>query len=205
MNRLALADRPKAYYNIDGVGELGLGFMLSAFALLQWLQVQTSNDSFWHRWYGFAAYVVAMSSIIHFGSKAIKNRITYPRTGFVEYRKRGAGWQLLNVGLGGLIVLCLVLLQAMESHLGIPNPDALLGLLISAAYAYGVARTIFWKWIPAWMMAASSVGIAILPGKLAGFQAYMLWSLIAGVVMLISGAVSFWLYLRNTHAPVEAE
>jgi hypothetical protein len=36
----------------------------------------------------FCIYAGLMSSIIHYGGKAIKQRITDPRTGFVEYRKR---------------------------------------------------------------------------------------------------------------------
>ena len=83
-----LLDRPKRYSNIDGVVELGGGFMCLGFALLQWLQVHAPRHSVWHRIWVCCIYAGLMFSIMHYGSRAIKQRITYPRTGFVEYRKR---------------------------------------------------------------------------------------------------------------------
>src|ERR1039458_8892619 len=84
----SILDRPKLYYNIDGVGELGGGFTMLGFALLMWLQAHSPSGAIWHQMYAFVIYMAVMLSIIHYGSKAIKERITYPRTGFVEYRKR---------------------------------------------------------------------------------------------------------------------
>src|ERR1022692_2144358 len=84
----SILDRPKLYYNIDGVGELGGGFTMLGFALLMWLQAHSPSGAIWHQMYAFVVYMAVMFSIIHYGTKAIKNHITYPRTGFVEYRKR---------------------------------------------------------------------------------------------------------------------
>jgi len=81
----SLLERPKLYYNVDGVGELGIGFMCLGWSLLGWLQLHTPRTSVWHPMYTFPIYVAVMLSIIHYGSKAIKNRITYRRTGFVDY------------------------------------------------------------------------------------------------------------------------
>jgi hypothetical protein len=46
-----LMQRPKLYNNIDGVGELGMGFMLLCFALLEWLQINSPASAIWHRVY----------------------------------------------------------------------------------------------------------------------------------------------------------
>jgi hypothetical protein len=43
----SLLNRPKAYYNIDGVGELAMGFMCLAGSLLAWLQANAPKDSVW--------------------------------------------------------------------------------------------------------------------------------------------------------------
>ena len=60
-----LLTRPKAYYNIDGVGELGMGFMMLAYALLRWLQIHTPKEAVWHQVYMLFIYVGVMCSIIH--------------------------------------------------------------------------------------------------------------------------------------------
>src|ERR1039458_5947774 len=81
-------ERPKLYNNIDGVGELGMGFMCLGFALLTWLQAQSPRGAIWHKVYVVLPLMLLMASIIDYGSKTIKKHVTYPRTGFVEYKKR---------------------------------------------------------------------------------------------------------------------
>ena len=83
-----LLDRPRLYYNIDGLGELGGGVMCLGSALLLWLLMHSPADSAWHQIPVFV--FIGLALLIRYGTKAVKTRITYPRTGFVEYRRR---WQ----------------------------------------------------------------------------------------------------------------
>jgi hypothetical protein len=219
----SLLEKPKFYNNIDGVGELGMGCMILGYALLMWLQAHAPGGSLWHKVYVVLPLIFLMVSIIDRGSKAIKKRITYPRTGFVEYKKREMVWPaaiafvtsaLVAIGLG----------FAARSHWGIGShwdlttPAALFGLLFAAVYAYGVARAVRWKWAVVGAIAICSVVIAMLPadlvGKLAdsgqvGFSAatvgaWLLSVLVYGVILLVSGGISFWLYLRHTQPPTPA-
>ena len=214
-----LLDRPKSYYNIDGVGELGLGFMCLGYVLLSWLQLHTPKDSVWNQMYMLFLFVGLMLSIIHYGSKAIKKHITYPRTGFVEYRKRDTVWRPMFGGMvvSGLISMGLIL--AIRKHWDMTTPASLIGLLFAASYAYGVARTVRWKWAVVWAMAFGSLVIAVLPAELVGalanvsrvtayvpakvMGAFLLSMMLYGTLLLISGGVSFWLYLRHTRPPAQ--
>jgi hypothetical protein len=89
------------------------------------------------------------------------------------------------------------------------TPVSLIGLLFAASYAYGIARTVRWKWAAAWVVALGSIVIAVLPadvvGALAGHSsvrgAFLLTFILYGTVLLVSGGISFWLYLRHTEAP----
>jgi hypothetical protein len=215
----SLLNRPKFYYNIDGVGELGCGFMCLGFALLLWLQVHSPSGAIWHQMYAFVIYMAVMLSIIHYGTKAIKNHITYPRTGFVEYRKRNTVWRpgiiaafISPLALGGLFV-------AHRYHWNMTASVPLFGLLLAASYGYGIARAVRWKWVVVWAMTLVSFVIAFLPAssfdaladdswvthpvrtKLVG--AFLLYLMIYGGMLLISGGISFWLYLRHTQAPAQ--
>jgi hypothetical protein len=212
----SLLNRPKCYYNVDGVGELGIGFMCLGYAFMQWMQLRASEYSLWNKPYAFLAFVLAMSAIIKYGSEAIKKRITYPRTGFVEYRKRDTVW--VPMILGAVVAAALVVLfgLARRAHWQLVTPASLIGLLFAASYAHGFARAARWKSIVAVAMAVASVWLAILPPE--GIAAVIAHSWVArlfppkaigtflinlalyGVLLLLSGAISFALYLRQTRA-----
>jgi hypothetical protein len=205
----SLLNRPKAYYNIDGVGELGCGFMSLSYALFHWLQVRTPEHSVWHQTWVFCLYLGLMVSIIHYGSKAVKQRITYPRTGFVEYRKRDTFWRMfIAMGVSALISVGLAL--ALRSRWDVTAPASLFGPVLAAAYGYGIARTVPWKWAVFAAMAFGSLAIAILPEDLIGPLAdhswagtFMLSMMLYGTLLMLSGGISFWLYLRHTQAPAQ--
>ena len=214
----SLLDRPRFYYNIDGMAELGGSVTCLGYALLLWLQTHSSANSVWHRISIFA--FVGLMLVIHYGTKAIKTHITYPRTGFVEYRKRYR--RLTTIIAGALAALVPVgLVIGSRRHWDITTPASLMGLVFAAAYAYQIARPVRWKWVVVWAMTLGSLMIAFLPvdvlgalandssaahpvrAKLAGTT--LLSLMIYGTMLLISGGISFWLYLRHTEAPAQED
>jgi hypothetical protein len=217
-----LLKRPTAYGNIDGTGELGMGFMCLGYALLVWLQLHTPKDSLWNQMYVLFIWVVLMVAMIHFGTKAIKNHITYPRTGFVAYRAQSRIWTaIIAFVVSGFSVAGLALIERL--HRDIVMPIFLVGLFFAAGYAFGIARSggvnaLFrWKWAVVLAQVIGSLVIALLPEDLnaalsggsslptwfsaSSVGAFLLWLMLYGTVLLISGAISFWLYLRHTQAP----
>jgi hypothetical protein len=203
----SILERPKRYYNVDGVGELGGGFMLLSFGFIQWMQVRSPAHSAWHSMWVFCIYFGSMFAIVHYGTKAIKEHITYPRTGFVEYRKRDRVWPNIFAAVAAPAFLALIIL-ALRRHWDLTTGATLVGLLSAASYAYHFAREVRWKWAVAWAMAIGSILIAILPGDLIGALTGHSWLAVClpsfmlyGPLLLISGGISFWLYLRHTEVP----
>ena len=208
-------ERPKLYYNIDGVGELGIGFMCLGYSLLGWLQLHTPQNSVWHQMYTFFIYVAVMICIIHYGSKGIKNRITYRRTGFVEYRPHDKYWVPMAVGAGVSVLVSVGLFLAVRRHLEISTFASLVGLVFAATYV-PIARTVRWKWAIFSVLVAGAVVIAALPADIVAalanhtslasaipataLGAFWLTIVVYGAVLMISGSISFWLYLRHTQA-----
>ena len=214
------AKHPLWYNNVDGVGELGLGFMLLSFGLLQWMQAHTPRDSMWHQMYLFWVYLGLMCLVIHYGSKAIKKRITYPRTGFVEYRKRDTVWRPMIIGALTSALFSIGLVLALRSPRDLKTLASVgIGLLFTGSYAYSIARTVRWKWIVALVIALGFLTIALLPADLVEAAAnhtrvsagispalvgvFLLSFLFYGTVLLVSGAISFCLYLRHTQLPAQ--
>jgi hypothetical protein len=219
MDRIeSILQRPKFYNNIDGVGEFGLGFMFLGSALLQWLPIQSPR---WHRYGSFLGFLLLIT-VIHHGSKAIKKHITYPRTGFVVYPRRDAVWIPMILGACASVLIGIGLVLAVRthsgmirSHWGMTTPVALAGLIIANSYAYGIARSVRWKWAVPAAMAICSVAIVMLPESairaMAGnitspewiFGALQLTFMLYGAILLISGGISFVLYLRQTQPAAE--
>jgi len=228
----SLLKRPRAYENIDGVGELNFGFMCLAFALIQWLEVNTPEHSIWNRTYVFVVWLGLMFLVMYAGTKAIKKHITYPRTGFVRYgtphTKRNLWWWFIVVPVMAFVVAAVVsagVFLAIRAHWNVTSAlPAVVGFFVAAGYAFGVTRTVPWKAVGwKWALPASillgSMMIAALPPDLAAMQApnslavtrlrpettgaILLCMMLYGAIFLISGSITFCLYLRHTQAPAE--
>jgi hypothetical protein len=156
----------------------------------------------------FIIYFGLMCLILHYGPKAIKKHITYPRTGFVQYRARDSRWRPAILGAVAGAAVAAGLSIALRRHWNLTTPAALFGLLFAATYAYHFARTVRWKWAVAGIVALGSVAIAVLPEDVIGAVANHSWQgafvltmTLYGAVLSISGGISFWLYIRHTEAP----
>jgi antibiotic biosynthesis monooxygenase (ABM) superfamily enzyme len=206
-----LLDRPKQYYNIDGLGELGCGILSLGYGLFMWLEMHSPATAIWHKISIFILLGLVM--VIHYGTKALKTLVTYPRTGFVEYRKDARLRNLIIGGaLGGLTSLTLAL--SVSHHWDISTLLLLFGPVFAIGYGYAIARAVRWKWVIAAAFALTSVVIAFLPTDFLAILANdspaahpvrariggtMLISLLTyGALFIVSGGISFWHYLRHT-------
>ena len=211
-----ILNRPREYQNIDGVGELGMGFFALSYALLLWFQMHTPHTSSWHAFYGFLLCFVVVPAVIHFGSKAIKNHVTYRRTGYVEYRAGKQRWVVPAISFGTAMLISGGLAMAVRHHLSISTPYSLFGLIFAAGYIR-LAQKMHWKWIVCLVMIAGLIAIALLPagmldsmadhshfGSAISSQAlgafWLTWA-VCGTLFLISGIATFGLYLRRTQPP----
>jgi hypothetical protein len=208
-----LLERPRLYCNVDGLGELGGSVMCLGSALLEWLQMRSPAGSVWHRISFFA--FVGLMLLIPYGTKAVKTRITYPRTGFVEYRRQRST-SAIAAAAGALATVGLAV--AFRRHWDISTLVSLAGIVFAVACGYNFAKSVRWKLFFVGAMAAASAVIAFLPAdvlctlgsespahpdraKLLG--AILLFLMVNGTLLLISGGISLWLYLRHTQAPAQ--
>lgn len=217
-----LLERPKLYDNIDGSTELMLGCMLIGMTAFQWVGAHARQDSIWNK--NFTLFILdgLLITVIIYGRRAMKSLITYRRTGFVSYRKPNLGWLGL-IGLISAALACGLTFLTVRRH----EIDStmlmtiVVGLLMSGSYAYGIARSVRWKWIIAVLLQLGAVVVALLPAWLtsapfsrswvAGFNLKFVGSLFLyltfyAVVLLLSGSVSLGIYLHDTrHDGAETE
>jgi hypothetical protein len=211
----ALLKRPVRYGNIDGTGELGLGVMGMGFFALLWLQGHSLPDSIWHSMWALFFCVGLMSLGLYFGTKAIKDRMTYPRTGFVAYRGDRAVWAVAFAFLTAAMMAAAVALASRTQTGRVTLPFVIASFAFVALYAYRVALAAHWKWIVAGGMTVAAIAIAYLPNTtlapIAGFAmparlaaiagAFLLLCLLWSAMWLISGGISLSLYRHRTAQP----
>lgn len=207
--------RPKLYDNIDGSSELMLGCMMIGFMAFEWVGEHSTQESIWNKIYALYIFIALLITALIYGRNALKNLVTYRRTGFVKYQKPDPLWLglicFLAASVAGAVAFFTVRRCEIDTTLLVTIG---IGLLLAATYAYGIARAIRWKWVIAALLMVSPIVIAMLPDALASapmsqpwlptaFNRRLLGSLFLyeasyGVILVISGCISLGLYLHGT-------
>lgn len=193
-----IAGRTQAYYYVDGLPEIAVGLLLlAAGGILQlWHDFQEGG------WLGGLLAAGAILLLVAGGFVAkqlvqsLKERLTYPRTGYAAFRNEPDpnAQRLWLVALFAVVIFTLLFPRAGELPLGI-------GIFLGAMLAYlghrGQLRRFYFL-----AVGAVIVGIvaALWLDEIAGTAALFVGT---GVLLLISGAIVFLRYLRRHAAAGE--
>ena len=207
-------DRPKRYFNIDGLGEIGLGLVVLGFVLIGCFQASLPSDSFWSGGYAFLLLATTLALLIHFGTKAVKERITYPRTGFVSYpwEKMNIMFRvLLGLACGAVIALIAVWIIRLKVMTPLIRPEfnrssimLVWGIIFAVIYAARIAARVRWKWAVALILACGPIAILTFWPGFDFEERWLPWGLFYGLTFLISGSISFYQYLKHTQPATRA-
>jgi hypothetical protein len=178
--------RPARYANIDGFNELTWGAILCWFASLDWIHTMVPQHSLWHRPWAQGLYMVAGVLAIHFGGKAFKRYVTYPRTGFVAYPETPARRMVPFVAFAVAIPTTFLAAAVLRRGLHLAT---LLGATNSVFYAFAAQPLRPWKFGFLLLIASGALWIS---------DAYALPFF--GLAFLASGATTLTLYLLRTRS-----
>lgn len=196
--------RPQRYWFVDGLTEIAVGVIFVLVGLLFLVESFAPPDSPLAQIsaLGFPVIVILGWLVASRLVGAAKARLTYPRTGYVEYRRQPARHRVTRFVIGAAIgiavafVLGVLAMTAPESLAWIP---ALQGLIVGAFWAYlgwHFALTRFYVLAIVSVVLGPAAALAGL-GDIRGNGVY--FSLM-GVAMIVSGAVTLLSYLRQTKA-----
>jgi hypothetical protein len=198
--------RTHRYWYEDGLNEIATGCMFVGCGLLLFMMYSVPPGS-------LLAPVLAIGFVIlvAFGGlavsravKAVKNRVTYPRTGYVSYRRPGSSGRpyVVWAGVGiGLAVLGIILSKVhAPSWLG--SMAMAQGLLMGAVLFYlghrlGLTRF----YVLAFLSALIGVVVALNGFEDALGSAAYFGEM--GLVVTASGLFTLRTYLRQSQPPVE--
>jgi hypothetical protein len=201
--------RPGRYENIDGTGEMAMGVMMLSFALVGYLSAVLPEGALWRK-NGLATLefipvvFLPIWAFQRWGVKAIKKHFTWPRTGYVAYRRSGWAWWKVIMACAALGAgsACLMIVLARRFHA--PSLERAVYLaVVLAAYGFFVFRSSrehAWKWLVLVFMALGLLAIAlVVPGG--AVESFPPVALFLGLVWLGSGAATLYSYIRHTQPP----
>lgn len=197
-------ERVKRYWYTDGIGELTGGGMFVLLGIYFALQEVLGQDSTLG---GIlqASFVLLMIGGVFVSRRLIntlKTRLTYPRTGYVEYQvdERGMRWRrilavVLAFVISALTIVFVRLFQFFDSVVAVTGLIVALILVVLRAKSAGLARF--------YVLGAISLvlGLALsLSGLPNGYSLGLFYALMGGC-FFISGGLTLRRYLQENPLP----
>lgn len=192
--------RTARYWYVDGLAEMGLGvifFVLGiSFLLIGFVQPNTPSMILWG--VGQPLVVILVAVGVGRAIKALKQRVTFPRTGYVAYipksgKRRWLGALVSGVTAAVLSIVMTFLSNYLQANLMIAISGLIFALLcVYLAVQFGLTRFyILGGLVAAWAIAVSIAKPAEpLPSVLLFGGIGLLW--------IGSGALTLVAYLRST-------
>ncbi len=186
--------RTRGYFYQDGLVEMLLGVFFLIIGLLFQLWVTLQSGSLWNLFMAAGLPVLVIGGVVYtqVAIRHLKERVTYPRTGFASYVKKQPArirWLLSAAPL--VLVILSILMPRWFSEMAWFE-GALLGFVL---FVIG-AQIGLWRFylLGGLIFLIGLVADAITSGDLPGSALTFSGS---GLVLLISGAITFHRYLRH--------
>jgi MFS family permease len=209
MNTENTLNRAYAHWLKDGFYEIGVGILLAGVGTLRAIIHFVDAGSIAYYWLS-AGLLVFMIGVAWGGKridKALKERITYPRTGFITFKPRNHNYKsilailflFIFAGVLGGVVGVLAI-QPNQQEIGgiVPITQGIVGAL---AFTFAAQRTEVKRF---YYLAVFSLGIGLVIGSL-GVGVVLglsLFYLSIGLALIVTGCLALAHFLRS-HEPVD--
>ena len=192
-----VARRPQRYWNADGLPELTMGALWVVWGVALVLPALLPHGA-WLRYYWTAvpAVLICGGVAANWVTKKLKERLTYPRAGYVEFPEPGVLMRIVPALLAMVVAsgVVMVLMKAKTQALqDLTAPGC--AVLIAAASLFAAVR---WRLPHYLILSAASLlaaiviaraGLSTEPGLIGLF-------LFLGVISMVLGAVRLRRFLR---------
>jgi hypothetical protein len=187
--------RPRRYENIDGLLEASAGLTFMGWALCMYVQYQHLFPG--SGWIMLVTAFFIWPRIVRRWMNSLKQRFTYPRTGFAQPKGPSKKKRIISVATAAIFpILSIASWRLLRGH----SPAIWYAFFWGFVSIYGYLR-LNWQRMPArWPFVAVLLVTALVAGARGkDFTDVMEWQFGAlGAVMLVSGALTFRLYLLHT-------
>ena len=192
------------YWLVDGIGEVSVGILILLAAVISYVQ-ESAPGSLFSKILGIASILVVCGGA--FGGRwiiqRIKDHTTYPRTGYVAYKRswNAKGDILIAIPSMVLLLSFVVFTTVTDTKLANWGPvvcGLFMGtLLVRAGYRLALPRL----YILAFLGLLIGAGLVVSGLRIA--LSLPLFFGLSGLILLASGGVTLWKYLRQNPIPQE--
>ncbi len=193
------------YYYVDGSFEFGFGLLSLIMSVYFYVDAHVQVQSW------LSALVEASLVLVIIGGgylikalvRKLKERVTWPRTGYVAYEKKQGpkqGWRiLLGMVIGGLVAALTAVLVTIP-HPGLALMPAFSGILMGIVLAVIAWRTAIVRFYLLALLSAS-VGVALAFSGLENIPGLIVFYAALALVLFLAGACVLRSYLHQNPAP----
>lgn len=204
--------KTRGYWFSDGLTELTLAGLFALVAAFLLVMVNAQSGSFWWVVFAFGLPLIILSSSL-LGKRLVrdlKERVTYPRTGYVAYdqtrRDNRVHWLVMGtalaIAIGGLLSDFLTDDSVTDlSWQSIALAEGLIAGVVFAGIGYQTAVRRFY----AIAAMAAALGLAASLGRLGDVLGTVVVFGGLALALAVSGAVALVTYLRRNQAPAPQE
>ncbi len=197
--------RLQRYWNVDGLHEIAIAILFLITAGWSWGEKAAPQSRLWKGVFAVGFPLVLCGGILMEGRavRAVRERLAYRRTGFVEFRKPSRRIRAISAVTGAIVAVLIALFVAKQGterleRFWVPGLGSLVGLfLVRVGWAGGTLR--FVSLGAASVVAGALIGYAGL-GISPGMSVY--YAAIGGL-FLVSGGMTLRRYLKIAPEPVE--
>ena len=188
--------RSTQYWFDDGLVELLMGILFAVIGLLFWWQTTVSSfESAIVSALALPVIIIAGSLLLGAALRWLKQRLVYPRTGYITYQKptkkqRNLSW-ILGGLIGVLVALTITQLDLSELTAAFIGTGIAVGLFM-LGFRIGLIR---FHLLAVWSVA---VGVVISFLGVADTLAATLALGLIGFGLIVSGGFAFWRYWQNS-------
>ena len=199
-----MIQRTERYWYIDGLSEIGAGLMITLMA--GWILAAGSfpdgSPYVWLLAIGQPLLILAAWWLVSRGVKALKERLTYPRTGYVSYPRRGKSKRIVAALTAAPLAALIAVFSSFPAAANFT--PLLVGIAMGTALFFiGWQMNLlrFMAQAPLLVITGALITWAQVPDPLN--MAGMIGA--AGLIWMVSGAAVLIHYLRSTAPAAEDE
>ncbi len=206
MNTQNIQNCAYAHWLDDGLFEIGLGILLTGVGALRAIIHFADEKSAAYYWLSGGLFLF-MAGSVWAGQrlgKVLKERITYPRTGFLAFKSYKFNFKriLVLIIFGGILggIVGVLASQPNQQEIGGVVPITM-GVVAALVLAYSAQRVETKRF---YFLAAISIGIGLILGllRVGVVLGVSYFYLSIGLAMVASGCIALVQFLRS-HEPVD--
>ena len=195
-----MTQRIQRYWFVDGLFELSMGILFAVIGLISLAVTRLSTPSIgWMLIIGQVVVILGSAWLVGRGVKLLKERLTYPRTGYIAYPAKKGKDRILRIFISGGIAVVVSTLVGLVSRL--PSLNSWLPLISGALIALAMLFIGFRFDLTRFFLLAAydvAAGWGVSLARLEDDQKFAVLFCLLGIGLFVSGGVTLLRYLRST-------